>query len=103
MIAHVGWPGVDELDESGMIIREQGARSLFKIWQITGHGRHEVIGGFLLPPALVDLLVGAPCRLDEFTNRDRRASGLGTQPLPVSRQQRHFARNHPQSRPAASA
>ena len=38
----------------------------------------------------------APRRLDEFAQRDRGAAGLVGQPVPVTRQQGDFARDHPQ-------
>jgi len=81
----------------------QCARGFLESGQIASHAGHEPIGGFLALALRILRLVVAPRLVHQFAQRHRRAAGLRGQPVPVARQQGHFARHHAQLGPAPAA
>ncbi|RZJ38588.1 MAG: response regulator, partial [Brevundimonas sp.] len=80
------------------IPREQHPRRLLIAGLVPRHGGHEAVGrlpGLARPVRPLGRLQRA---LDQLAQGDRRAAGLGGQPVPVARQQGHLARDDAQLR-----
>ena len=89
-------PGRDLFRVALAIVGIQRARGFLESGQVAGQAAHEEIGGFLpFALAVADFIVAARL-FDQLAQRHRRAAGLRGQPVPVARQQRHFARHHAQ-------
>ena len=72
-----------------------------KCGAVSGHRRHEAIGGFLRAARMRSLSsLARRASSTSLRNRDRCAAGLPRQPFPMPRQQRDLARHHAQFRPA---
>src|SRR5579871_638243 len=103
VVANVGRPGRDQAGKATAVAGEQGAGRLFETRKITGHRRHEVIGGLARGAFAIRIAARAARRIDQLAQRHRRAAGLGVEPFPVPRQQGHLARDHAELWPPAPA
>ena len=93
----------DQTGKTPPVIGKQGARGLLEIGEVAGHHGHEVIGRIARGAQPVAIAADAAGLVDQFAQRNRRAAGLGVEPFPVPRQQRHLARDHAEFWPAAAA
>ena len=85
------------------VAREKSARGVFVIGAVPGDGGHEAIGRFLPGAQACRPAPRAARFIDKPAQRDRGAAGLRVEPVPVAGKKRHFARDHPELRPAGTA
>lgn len=103
VIPYVLGPTLEHRAETLSVASEQGSRRVFEVRQISRYGGHESVGDFLRASFSVPPVMYALCFLDEFAQRDGSAARLGTEPVPMTRQQSHFAGNDAQLRAARAA
>src|SRR3954469_16565780 len=99
VVADVIRPAGNETGEPPPVVGEQGARGFLEAGAIAGHDRHEVIGGVSGGAGAIAVAAGAARFLDQFSQCHRGAAGLGAEPFPVPRQQRHLAGDDAEFRP----
>ncbi|MFN7979829.1 MAG: hypothetical protein U0P30_16970 [Vicinamibacterales bacterium] len=87
----------------GHAAREERTEGVLEPWQIAGQRRHDAVGHFLRTTHAIAAHAGAARLVDEPSQRHRRATGLAVEPLPVPRQQRHFARDDAEARTPRAA
>src|ERR1700730_13586926 len=99
MVANIVRPGGDQFAESPAILGEQGPRGFLEAFEIACHRRHEMIRRVPCGTMTVAIAVRAAPLSDHLSHRHRRPAGLAGKPVPVARQQRHFARHDAKLRP----
>src|SRR5580704_686013 len=92
----VARPVADELLEAFAVAGVQGAARLLVAGQISGHRRKKPASSFRRSPYFLLAWLSLSRLIDEPANGRRSAIRLFLKPLPMPRQQRHFARDHPE-------
>lgn len=94
MSANICRPGFDKGPKLSFILPVKASKRVFKPWQIAGHRLHEAGGGIPCAPRLRGSIVVAPGVFHKFSQRDRCATRLLSQPFPMTREQGHLTRHH---------